>query len=103
MLLALCRRVKGENSEDACHLIHIAASTKSGIHPRLWIGRTLEAYHRKGITSGWMSQNEDDHPSCVSAYESYLFSILQDIQARDVIPERLLALEDDVSARFGLS
>jgi hypothetical protein len=44
VFLALRGRVKGEHSEDACHLIPIAATTETGLERRFWVGRMIEAY-----------------------------------------------------------
>jgi hypothetical protein len=38
VFLALRGRVKGEHSQDSCHLIPIAATTETGLTPRLWVG-----------------------------------------------------------------
>jgi hypothetical protein len=52
--LALRGRVKGEALEDACHLVPIAAITASGLTPRLWVRRAVQAYANLGIINGWM-------------------------------------------------
>jgi hypothetical protein len=54
VFLALRGRVKEGHSEDACHLIPIAATTETGLKPRLWVGLMIEAYRLKRITSGWV-------------------------------------------------
>jgi hypothetical protein len=36
--------VKGEALEEACHLVPIAVITASGLAPRLWVHRAVEAY-----------------------------------------------------------
>jgi hypothetical protein len=46
--------VRCEHNEDGCHLIPIAAEIASGLKPRLWVGRMIEAYKPKGVTSGWV-------------------------------------------------
>jgi hypothetical protein len=56
--LALRERVKGEALEEACHLVHIAAITASGLTPRLWVRRAVEAYANLGITNEWMFRNK---------------------------------------------
>jgi hypothetical protein len=56
--LALIGRVKGEALEEACHLVPIAAITASGLTPRLWVCREVEAYANLGITNGWMFRNK---------------------------------------------
>jgi hypothetical protein len=62
VFLALRGRGKGGHSEDACHLIPIAATTETGLKPRLWVGWMIEAYRLKGITSGWVFQNKSGAP-----------------------------------------
>jgi hypothetical protein len=52
MFLALLGQVKGDHSEDACHLIPIAATTETWLKPILWVGWMIEACRLKGITSG---------------------------------------------------
>jgi hypothetical protein len=54
VFLALRGRVKGKHSEDACHLIPIAATTETGLKPRLWVGRMVETYRMVGTTEGWV-------------------------------------------------
>jgi hypothetical protein len=95
--------VKGEHSEDACHLIPIVATTETGLKPRLWVGRMIEAYWLKGITSGWVFRNEKGAPGRHSDYEPYFFSMVQSIQASGVVASILLDPEDDVPALYGLS
>jgi hypothetical protein len=56
--LALRVRVKGEALEEACHLVPIAAVTSSGLTPRLWVRRAVEAYANLDITNGWMFRNK---------------------------------------------
>jgi hypothetical protein len=62
VFLALHGRVKGEHIEDECHLIPIAATTETGLKPRLWVGRMTEAYRTEGITNGWVFRNESGAP-----------------------------------------
>jgi hypothetical protein len=52
VFLALWGRIKGEHSEDACHLIPIETSNETGLKPRLWVGRMIKVYRLKGFTSG---------------------------------------------------
>jgi hypothetical protein len=73
MFLALRGRVKGEHSADACHLILIAATIETGLKPRLWVGRMIEAYRTKGITDGWVFRNEIGTPGRQSDYKRYFF------------------------------
>jgi hypothetical protein len=54
VMVALRGRVKGERKAEACHLVPIVAVTRSGLQPKLWVQRAVEAYRRMGITHGWM-------------------------------------------------
>jgi hypothetical protein len=102
VFLALRSQVKGERSEDACHLIPIAATTDTGMTPKLWVGRMIEANRLKGITSGWVFRNKSGAPGRQSDYEPYFFGMVQNIQASGVVAARLLDTEDDVPALYGL-
>jgi hypothetical protein len=103
VFLTLRGRVKGEHSEDACHLIPIAPTNKTGLKPRLWVGRVIKAYRLKGITSGWVFRNESRAPGGQSDYEPYFFSMFQSTQASGVVAAILLDPEYDIPALYGLS
>jgi hypothetical protein len=62
MFQALRGRLKGGHSGDACNLIPIAATTETGLKPRLWVGRVIKAYRLKVITSGWVFRDESGAP-----------------------------------------
>jgi hypothetical protein len=58
--------VKCEHNEDGCHLIPFAAETASGLKPQLWVGRMIEAYKTKGVTSGWVFRDDTGGaPACL--------------------------------------
>jgi hypothetical protein len=80
MCLALRGRVKGGALEEACHLVPIAAATVSGLTPRLWVCRDVEAYANLGITNGWMFQNKKGEAERVVFYEPYMFELIQRVQ-----------------------
>jgi hypothetical protein len=68
IFLALRGRVKGGgHKEDTCHLIRISAETQCGLKPRIWVGRMIEAYKLKGVTSGWVFQ-DGQGASCGSTF-----------------------------------
>jgi hypothetical protein len=54
------------------------------------------------VTSKWVLRDDSGAPARRSTYEAYFFSLVQDIQARGVVAERLLDPEDDVPAMYGL-
>jgi hypothetical protein len=103
VFLALHGRVKGEHSEDACHLIPIAAMDETGLKPILWVGRMIKAYCLKRITSIWVFRDESGAPGRQSDYEPYFFSMVQSIQVSGVVAAGFLDPEDDVPAIYGLS
>jgi hypothetical protein len=76
---ALRAQLKGAHSEDACHLIMIAASTETGLNPRLCVGQTIEAYWLKWITRGWVFRNDSGALGQQSDYEPCFFCMVQDI------------------------
>ena len=53
--LALRGRVKGETA-DRCHLLPLAATTKSGLKPGVWIERLVNVMEFKGIIKGPLIQ-----------------------------------------------
>ena len=53
--LALRGRVKGETA-DRCHLLLLAATTKSGLKPGVWIERLVNVMEFKGIIKGPLIQ-----------------------------------------------
>jgi hypothetical protein len=79
VMIALRGKVKGERKAEACHLVQIVAVTKSGLKPRLWVQRAVEAYHRMGITNGWMFRNSKGAPSRQKGYEQLLFALIQEV------------------------
>ena len=52
VMLGLRGRIKGEYRDKVCHLIPIAATTRSGLLPRLWVGHLVELYEEIGVTGG---------------------------------------------------
>jgi hypothetical protein len=90
VMIALRGKVKGERKAEACHLVQIVAVTKSGLKPRLWVQRAVEAYHRMGITNGWMFRDSKGAPSRQKDYEQLLFALIQEVIENEPPPERLL-------------
>jgi hypothetical protein len=58
LCLAMRGKVKGETTEEDCHLIPVAVDTESGLCPRKWVGRVLEAYERLVMVSGCMFKDK---------------------------------------------
>ena len=71
VMTGLRGRVKGERKAEACHLIPIVvAVTKSGLKPRWWVQRAVEAYSRLGIMNGWMFRDAKRSPRKQKNYET---------------------------------
>jgi hypothetical protein len=103
VMIALRGRVKGERKAEACHLIPLVAVTKSGLCPKLWVERAVEAYARVGITHGWLFRDAKGAPSRQRDYEQMLFSLIEEVIESDTLPERILPKNTDVAAEYGIS
>jgi hypothetical protein len=90
VMIALRGRVKGERKAEACHLTPIVAKTRSGLKPKLWVERAVEAYRRLGITHGWMFRDSRGAPGRQKDYEPALFELIETVIADESLPERLL-------------
>jgi hypothetical protein len=102
VMIALRGRVKGERKAEACHLIPIVAVTKSGLQPKLWVERAVEAYARLGITHGWMFRDGRGAPSRQKEYEPMLFALIEEVVESEVLPDRVLPKNTDVPAEYGI-
>jgi hypothetical protein len=101
--LALRGRVKGEALEDACHLVPIAAITASGLIPRMWVRRSVEAYANMGITNGWMFRNKKGEAERMGFYEQYMFEMIQRVQDTGELAEILLPRKEDITGSHGIA
>jgi hypothetical protein len=101
--LALRGRVKGEALEEACHLVPISAITASGLTPRLWVRRAVEAYANLGINNGWMFRNKKGEAERMGFYEPYMFELIQRVQDAGVVAERCLPREEDITVSHGIA
>jgi hypothetical protein len=102
VMIALRGRVKGEHKAEACHLIPIVAITKSGLKPRLWVQRAVEAYARVGITHGWMFRDSRGASCKQKEYEPMLFSMIQEVINNETLPEHILPKATDVAVDYGI-
>jgi hypothetical protein len=102
VMIALRGRVKGERKAEACHLVPIVAVTKSGLKPKLWVDRAVEACRRLGITSGWMFRDAKGAPSRQKEYEPLLFSLIQEVIVNESLPEHLLPKDTVVQTEYGI-
>jgi hypothetical protein len=103
IMIALRGRVKGERKAEACHLIPIVAVTKSGLKPKLWVERAVEAYGRLGISNGWMFRDARGAPDRQKNYEPMLFRLIEEVIENESLPERILPRNTDVAAEYGIS
>jgi hypothetical protein len=49
---------EGGALEEACHFFPVSVVTASGLTPRLWVLRVVEANANLGIMNGWMFRNK---------------------------------------------
>jgi hypothetical protein len=77
--------------------VPIAADTASGLTPRLWVRRVVEAYANLGITNGWMFRNKKGEAERMGFYEPYLFELFQRVQDAGTVAERLSPRDEDIT------
>lgn len=96
VVIELYGRFKGEGGLDRGHLLPLAATTKSGFQPRLWIGRVLDCYEELGVMSGYMFRKPNGEPQKQSYYEGPILDKLKDIQDEEphLIPATVNVHED---------
>jgi hypothetical protein len=97
--LAMKGRIKGEFQEEQCHLIPIVAVTRSGLRPRLWMMRVVEAYRESGEVQGWIYRDASGAPAKQGAFELEFFETLREIQLRR--PELFLP-DGDIPDIYGM-
>jgi hypothetical protein len=102
VMIAMRGRVKGEHKDEPCHLVPLIAVTTTGLKPKLWVRRAVEAYRRLGIFQGWMFRDARGAPSRQKEYEPMLFGLIQEIIASKVLPERILPKDTDVPTDYGI-
>ena len=102
IMIALRGRVKGEHKAEACHLIPIVAVTKSGLKPRLWVARAVEAYARLGIDHGWMFRDSRGASAKQKKYEPMLFALIQEVINNETLPEHILTKSTEVATDYGI-
>ena len=100
VIVSLIGRFKTETGELR-HMLPLAAITKSGLQPRVWVGRMIDWYGKKGITNGPVFRNLETGMA-VKASE-YEFDILLELVAiqktcGDIINETV-----DVYESYGVS
>jgi hypothetical protein len=101
-VIALRGRAKGEHKAEACHLIPIAPVTKSGLKPRLWVARAVEACARLGITHGRMFRDPRGAAAKQKKCEPMLFSMIQEVINNESLPEHALPKATEVAVDHGI-
>jgi hypothetical protein len=93
-------KFKLRGNMDQNVLLYVAAETKSGLKPRRWVDRLIEALGEEDVTTGWAFQRSDQTQSTMSDFEDLIFGKLLEIQAAR--PD-LISAELDVTEVFGLA
>jgi hypothetical protein len=85
---------------DQNMLLFIAAETASGLQPLKWVDRLVGSLEERGVTTGWLFQDEEGHQLKMSTFEEEVFGMLEEIQMDrpDLIAPELQIRED-----FGLA
>jgi hypothetical protein len=81
----------------------IASVTVSGLPPRLWVRRDVDAYANLGISNGWMFRNKKGEAERMGFYEPYMFELIQRVQDAGTVAERLLPSDEDVTVSRGIA
>jgi hypothetical protein len=79
--------VKGEDLEEACHLVPISAVIASGLTPQLWVDVC----------------NQMGEAERMRFYESYMFELIQRVQEGGTVAERLLPRDEDITVSHGIA
>jgi hypothetical protein len=82
----LVGRFKSEKGEQ-CHIIPMAAETRSGLKPLLWINRLIEECEIQGRVKGWAFANEEGEQVAMG----YFFDTILDrlVRIQEAHPELL--------------
>ncbi len=96
--MALLGRIKGETGEKY-HLMPLREETQSGLQPRLWIWRALEALEKRGITRGPLFQMPTGNPIRFGIMEPKFIERLEAVQMSR--PD-LLSDQVEVAEAYGI-
>jgi hypothetical protein len=83
--------------------VPIAAVTASGMTPRLWVRRAVEAYINLGISNGWIFRNKKGEAERMGFYEPYMFELIQIVQDAGTVAEILLPRDEDITVSHGIA
>lgn len=97
--IALLGRIKGETGEKY-HLMPLCATTRSGLEPRLWIGRAMDAMEKRGITGRPLFRTSQGFPIRFSEMEPKFIEGLEVVQATrpDILSDQI-NVEDEFGIR----
>ena len=78
----------------------LAGETRSGLKPRLWVGRAISELANKGVTRGPLFRTPNGQPIRAGSMEPIFFARLEEVQEMrpDLIPEQV-----DVTDVYGVS
>lgn len=96
--VALLGRIKGETGEKY-HLMPLAAETRSGLQPRLWIGRALGLLEKRGIMRGPLFQTASGDPIRFGVMEPKFIDRLEAVQ---ISRPDLLSDQVEVAEAYGV-
>jgi hypothetical protein len=81
-------------------MMPVLATTPGGLEPAKWVGRVLEEYSLRNVTSGYMFRNNDGTRMKIKLMEPKLHERLETIQIRR---QDLINGEVEVSEEYGIS
>jgi hypothetical protein len=98
IIIALLGRFKGELGENY-HLLPIVTQTRSGINNKIWVGRLLEWYKARNISTCPLFRNSQGQRIKASDVEPTFFDRLEQVQ--EMRPD-LICDSDAVSDEYGI-
>jgi hypothetical protein len=99
-VISLIGRFKTETGEHR-HMLPLAAITASGLPPRKWVGRMIEWYEKKGITTGPVFR--DFESGMAARAGEYEFDILLELDAIQKSGRGIIDETVDVHESYGVS
>jgi hypothetical protein len=100
VVVSLIGRFKNELGEHR-HMLPLAAVTASGLEPRMWVGRMIEWYEKKGISRGPVFRDlETGKTAKASLYE---VDILMELVAIQKFDGGIISETVDIYESYGVS
>jgi hypothetical protein len=100
VVVSLVGRFKNVIGEHR-HMLPLVAVTSSGLKPRLWVGRMIEWYGKKGITRGPVFRNSET--GMAEKAKVYEFDILLELVAIQRVGGGIISETVDVYESYGVS